>query len=148
MPRLPLLAAVCLSATLAAAPRGHAQEWSPPSRDMPTMPLAADMRADWLGPRAPWFSGIEPFAGVGASQLALTGDRRRGSDHLQIARFSRGPVPVVVWSDRNGDGRADIIEIYKAGGVIIQLIDVDYSGQANVLRVYDARGALLREDRL
>jgi hypothetical protein len=54
----------------------------------------------------------------------------------------------MVWQDRNGDGRADIVEIFRGGGVIVQVIDADYDGQANVLRRYDSGGALLREERL
>jgi hypothetical protein len=54
----------------------------------------------------------------------------------------------VVWQDRNGDGRADLLEIYRGSGVIVQLIDADYDGQANVLRVYAADGTLIREERL
>jgi hypothetical protein len=52
----------------------------------------------------------------------------------------------MVWSDRNGDSRADIVEIYKSGGVIIQLIDADFDGSANVMRIYDAGGKLLRQE--
>ncbi|HEX6070682.1 MAG TPA: hypothetical protein VFZ18_12680, partial [Longimicrobiaceae bacterium] len=67
---------------------------------------------------------------------------------VQVVRFTSGPLPVVIWSDRNGDDRADIIEIFRSGGVIIQLIDADYDGRANVLRTYDSDGELVRQERL
>jgi hypothetical protein len=122
--------------------------WRPPTTEMPTMPRSAELQGDWIGANATWFAGVEAVSGVATSRLRASGERRRGSDHLQIARFAMGPLPVVVWSDRNGDDRADMIEIYRSGGVIVQLIDADYSGRANVLRIYDERGTLLREERL
>lgn len=140
------LPALLLSAPAPAA--AQAGEWRPPSTEMPMMPRVVDLSGDWLGPRASWFNGVEGVSGVAPGRLAAGGDRRRGSDYLQVARFGDGPVPVVVWSDRNSDDRADMIEIYRTGGMIIQLIDADYDGRANVLRVYDAGGRLLREDRL
>lgn len=123
-------------------------DWRPPDRAMPMMPRVADLTGDWLGPRDAWFQGVPGIAGVQPTALRAAGERRAGSDYAQIARFNSGPLPVVVWSDRNGDDRADLIEIFRQGGVIIQLIDADYDGTANVLRVYDATGKLLREDRL
>jgi hypothetical protein len=127
---------------------GRAQSWRPPSNEMPLMPRAAEIRGDWLGPRAAWFQGLDGVAGVGASGLRASGDARSGSEHVQVVRFTSGPLPVVIWSDRNGDDRADIIEIFRSGGVIIQLIDADYDGRANVLRTYDADGELVRQERL
>jgi hypothetical protein len=52
------------------------------------------------------------------------------------------PVPVAVWSDRNGDGKSDMIEIYRRGQVAFQLIDADYDGTANVIREYNAAGGV------
>ena len=123
-------------------------DWRPPSRQMPPMPTRADLGGDWLSPRGDWFQGLDRVAGVAASGLRAAGEPTGGSGAIQIARFMNGPIPAVVWSDRNGDSRADMIEIYRSGGVIVQLIDVDYDGAANVLRVYDASGALLREERM
>lgn len=128
---------------------GSAQgSWRPPSSEMPLMPRAAEIRGDWLGPRAAWFQGLDGVAGVAASGLRASGDARSGSEHVQVVRFTSGPLPVVIWSDRNGDDRADIIEIFRSGGVIIQLIDADYDGRANVLRTYDSDGELARQERL
>jgi hypothetical protein len=150
MPRIPLLAALVLALSLLVAPRAEAQgatDWRPPGRAMPMMPLMAELSGDWLGPRAAWFRGTEGISGIAVSQLRPMGEKGAG-DHAQVVRFNGGPIPAVVWSDRNGDNRADMIEIFRTGGVIIQVIDADFDGQANVLRVYDASGRLLREERL
>ena len=145
MSRLLLLVSLLLLAPMAASAQA---DWRPPSARMPAMPTAAEIRGDWLGSRADWFRGLDGVAGVSASGLRASGEPRAGSDQVQIARFTSGPLPVVIWSDRNGDGRADIIEIFRSGGVIIQLIDADYDGSANVIRTYDADGELLRQDRM
>jgi hypothetical protein len=115
---------------------------------MPMMPRQADLRGDWLTPRKAWFQGVDGVSGAATTSLRATGEARPGSDYLQMVRFTSGPLPVVVWSDRNGDGRADIVEIYKSGGVIIQVVDADFDGSANVMRVYDSGGKLLRQEGL
>jgi|GEM_PF-922599 len=151
MRRIPrLLALLALPALLAAVPDLSAQaaEWRPPSTEMPMMPRADELQNNWIAANGRWFRGVEAATGVSVSRLRGSGERRRGSEYLQIARFGDGPLPVVIWSDRNGDDRADMIEIYRSSSVIFQLIDADYSGRANVLRVYDEAGKLLREDRL
>ncbi len=123
-------------------------DWRPPSPQMPQMPSETDLGGDWLSAHATWFEGVDRAAGVAVSGLRPVGETRRGSATMQVARFMNGPIPAVVWSDRNDDGRADMIEILRSGGVIIQLIDADYDGAANVLRLYDASGKLLREERM
>jgi hypothetical protein len=143
-----LVLAPLLTMTGAGELSAQTPNWRPPSTEMPMMPRAAELQNDWMSANAAWFSGVEAVSGVAPERLRAGGDRRRGSEHLQIVRFGMGPLPVVIWSDRNGDDRADMIEIFRSGGVIIQLIDADYSGRANVLRVYDESGALVREDRL
>src|SRR5690606_7193267 len=105
-------------------------------------------RGDWLGSHSEWFRGLDGIAGVSASSLRASGEPRGGSEHVQIARFTSGPLPVVVWSDRNGDDRADMVEIYRSGGVIIQVIDADYDGNANVIRRYGPGGDLLSQERM
>jgi hypothetical protein len=125
-----------------------AQSWTPPTLDMPVMPEIAELSGNWLDPRAPWFDGVSGISGVEPRELGAVGEPRPGSSQAQVVRFSSGPLPVVVWSDRNGDTRADMVEIYKTGNIIIQVIDADYDGRANVLRVYDAAGTLLSEERL
>lgn len=132
----------------APAARAQAPSWRPPAREMPQMPRISELRGDWMGPRAAWFQSTDGVTGVAPASLRAAGEARSGSDVAQIARFGSGPVPAIVWSDRNGDGRADMIELFHSGGVIVQLIDADYDGGANVMRVYDARGKLLREDRM
>jgi hypothetical protein len=141
-----LFALVLFALPLLLARPAQAQEWRPPSRQMPAMPRIAELQGDWLTPRQAWFRGVEAIAGVAPSRLRAQGEPRSGSGFLHIVRFSDGPVPVVVWSDIDADSRADMVEIFRRGGVIIQLIDADRDGSANVLRVYDASGALVRED--
>ena len=125
-----------------------AQEWSPPSRQMPDMPRVAELRADWLAPRAAWFQDVEQLSGVAPARLRADGEPRSGQGLLHIARFLSGAIPVVIWVDLNADGRADTVEILRSGTVVVQLIDADRDGRANVLRIYDAAGTLLREERM
>lgn len=130
------LAAVLVAAAGAAAQ----QEWTPPTRTMPEMPAAASLQGEWRGTLAAWFSGADqPLEGVRA--LGEGGARPR------LVRFMGGSRPVATWTDRNGDGRADLIEVFRGGAVAFQLIDADYDGNANVLRTYDASGGLAREQR-
>jgi hypothetical protein len=138
--RLGLVAALTAVAVLAAV-RLRAQDWSPPSRDMPQMPASSELSGGWRGGLASWFRGADE---------ALDGIRALGEGggaRPRMVRFMGGSRPVAAWTDRNGDGRADMVEIYRGGAVAYQLIDADYDGTANVLRVYDASGALARENR-
>lgn len=134
---------------LPSAAQGQAvPQWSPPTRDMPAMPRMAELQGDWLGGVEAWFSGVEQVSGVSPARLRAVGEARQGSERAQIVRFTSGPLPVAVWSDRNGDGRLDMLELYRGGTMVIQLIDADYDGRANVMRIHDASGALVREERL
>ncbi|MDR0786523.1 MAG: hypothetical protein LBG44_01415 [Gemmatimonadota bacterium] len=126
---------------------GSAQEWRPGTRQMPQMPELSELSGDWLSPRAVWFNGVAAASGVSPEDLRAVGEPRRGTRITQVVRFNSGPVPVVVWQDRNADGVADIIEILRSGGVVFQLIDADYDGQANVLRSYNSSGKLTNETR-
>lgn len=137
-----------LALSLAAADTATAQDWRPPSRAMPTMPQASEVSPTWMAARSDWFRGAAGAVGVDASTLRITGEGRQAGGQVQVVRANAGPLPVIVWQDRNGDARADLIEIFRSGSVIIQLIDADYDGTANVLRVYDASGSLMREDRM
>lgn len=145
-----LLAALAVASALCApaALRAQGPNWRPPSQVMPQMPSRAELRSDWLGPRASWFQGVESVSGATLDSLTPIGEGRPGSDVAQMVRFTSGPFPVVVWSDRNADGRADMIEIYKSGGMIIQLIDANFDTRADVMRVYDSAGKLLRQERM
>lgn len=147
MSRTALLALGLLGLTLAARPAG-AQEWRPPSRQMPTMPEISELAGDWLTPRNAWFTGVPSISGVQPGELRAVGQARSGSPLAQVVHFYRGPLPVVVWQDRNGDGRSDIIEIYRRGALVVQIIDADYDGLANVMRIYSSGGSLSREDKL
>jgi hypothetical protein len=129
-----------LAAVLFAAGLGAQQDWTPPSRQMPAMPSAASLQGEWRGSLAAWFGGADQ---------ALDGVRAlgEGGSPPRLVRFMGGSRPVASWTDRNGDGRADLIEVFRGGAVAYQLIDADYDGNANVLRVYDSTGALAREQR-
>jgi len=136
-----IAAAVAALAVLAAVRLGAQQEWSPPSREMPQMPPSSDLSGGWRGTLAAWFRGTdEGLAGIRAMGEG-------GGARPRMVRFMGGARPVAAWTDRNGDGRADMVEVYRGGALAYQLIDVDYDGTANVLRVYDATGALARENR-
>jgi hypothetical protein len=147
MPRFVLVVFAVLFLSAVATP-ASAQDYRPSWRQMPQMPSMGELSGDWLGPRADWFNGTSRISGVAPAELTPVGQARGGSRQAQVVHFNSGPVPAVVWQDRNGDGNADIVEIYRAGGVIVQVIDADYDGQANVLRIYDASGTLTREERL
>ena len=135
-----LAALVAVGAVYAVRLRAQ-QEWSPPSRQMPEMPATAALGGNWRSSLGAWFGGAGDLNGVRA--LGEGSGGRTG-----FVRFVGGSRPLATWTDRNGDGRADLIEIYRNGALAYQLIDADYDGNANVLRVYDARGALAREQRL
>ena len=70
-----------------------------------------------------------------------------GGARPRFVRFTAEMRPVQQWSDRNGDGRADLVEVYRNGALAYRLVDADYDGRANVLRVYGSSGALAREER-
>lgn len=137
------------AAVLALPYIGTAQtDWRPPTPQMPEMPRIAELRGNWMSPRAIWFQGVDRVSGVAPGELRASGEPGSGTGSLHIARFSAGPVPVVVWSDRNGDARCDLIEIFRDGGVVVQVIDPDYDGTAEFIRLYDTSGALVRQDRM
>jgi hypothetical protein len=142
MQRFHTAAGLVLAAlTLAAAPYRPMQEWTPPSRQMPQMPASGDLDGGWQGALGAWFSGT----GVAVDQVRASGEG--GGARPRFIRFTAQMRPVETWSDRNGDGRADMIEVFRGGGRAFQLVDSDYDGRANVLRVYDASGGLAREER-
>lgn len=137
-------AAVAAGLSLVAFATLRAQEsWSPPSSEMPDMPGSSALGGEWRGTLAAWFRGAGALDGVRA-----VGDGVSSARRARLVRFVGGERPVATWTDRNGDGRADMIEVFRDGAVAYQLIDADYDGTANVLRVYDASGALAREQRL
>jgi hypothetical protein len=145
---LAFIAIVTVLASPAAVEGQNASQWRPPTSQMPQMPTTASLQGNWQSELSGWFRGVDAVSGVDTQNLRASGSPRAGSDRTQLVRFMAGPVPVVVWTDRNSDGRADMIEIYRGGTAVIQLIDADYSGVANVLRSYDASGGLVREERL
>lgn len=136
-----IAAAVAALAVLAATRLRAQQDWSPPSRDMPQMPASAELSGGWRGSLGAWFRGTDE----GLDGIRALGEG--GGGRPRMVRFMGGARPVAAWTDRNGDGRADLVEVYRGGALAFQLVDADYDGTANVLRVYDASGALARENR-
>jgi hypothetical protein len=130
-----------LAALVGAAPLRAGQEWSPPSRQMPQMPATADLAGGWRGSLGSWFGGL----GVSVAGVRAEGDG--GGARPRFVRFTADMRPVEQWSDRNGDGRADLVEVYRNGALAYRLVDADYDGTANSLRAYDASGAVSREER-
>jgi hypothetical protein len=140
------------SVLLFGADRAQAQtpaaEWSPPGREMPAMPTIAELQGNWQGAVGAWFRGVDQVSGIAAAEVRATGETTPGSARAKFIRFSAGPRTVAVWTDRNGDGRADMLELYRNGAVVVQVVDADYSGTADVVRLYDGGGKLAREERL
>ena len=141
MKRHHVIAAAAAGAVLLviASRPARAQDWTPPTREMPAMPAASEVNDGWAGGQGRWF--IAGGSGVKA--------RAEGSGaRARFVRFSGADMrTLAAWSDRNGDGRCDMVEVYRDGALAAQLIDPDYDGTANVMRVY-ADGKLVREERL
>ncbi|MDB4948991.1 MAG: hypothetical protein JWM27_1640 [Gemmatimonadetes bacterium] len=125
-----------------------AAQWSPPGREMPQMPTIAELQGNWQGAVGGWFTGVEGVSGIPLAGVRATGETTAGSARAKFIRFSAGARTVAVWTDRNGDGRADMVELFRAGAPVVQVVDADFNGSADVLRLYDASGALARESRL
>ena len=136
--RLVIAAATLL---LAGAAERRAQEWTPPSRTMPEMPTAATLGGSWQGGLDGWFPG-------GTGGVSARGEGAGAQGRLQYARFTGGVRPVATWSDRNRDGRCDMLEIFRSGALAYRLVDADYDGTADVLVAYDASGNVVKETRL
>lgn len=130
-----------LAALIGAAPYRPGQEWSPPSRQMPQMPASGELAGGWRGSLGSWFGGL----GVSLADVRAGGEG--GGARPRFVRFTAEMRPVEQWSDRNGDGRADLVDVYRNGALAYRLVDADYDGTANSLRVYDGSGAVAREER-
>ncbi|HEU0076854.1 MAG TPA: hypothetical protein VFQ76_04340 [Longimicrobiaceae bacterium] len=139
-------AVVALAVLTAVRLRAQQQDWTPPSRDMPEMPASSQLSGGWRGGLGSWFHGV----GEGLDAIRADGEglsRDAGGSRPRFVRFMGGARPVAEWTDRNGDGRADLVEVFRNGALAYRLIDADYDGTANVLRAYDASGAVAREQR-
>ena len=123
-------------------------EWDPPAREMPTMPLMAELAGDWRSTLQLWFRGVDRVSGVALAEITAAGEPGPARDRAHLVRFSGELIPVALWTDRNGDGRLDMLELFRDGAVAIQLVDANYDGAADVLRVLDPSGALLSQRRM
>jgi hypothetical protein len=141
-------AAVLVMGADRAGAQTPAVEWSPPGSAMPAMPTIAELQANWQGATGGWFSGVDRVSGIGLGEVRATGETTPGSARAKFIRFSAGPRPVAVWTDRNGDGKADMVELYRSGALVVQVVDADYNGTADVVRLYDSAGNLARENKL
>jgi hypothetical protein len=141
-------AAVLLFGTGRLAAQAPAAQWSPPGSAMPGMPTIAELQGNWQGLTGGWFNGVESVSGIPVGQVRATGETTPGSARAKFIRFSAGPRTVAVWTDRNGDGKADMVELYRGGAVVVQVVDADFNGAADVVRLYDAAGQLARENRM
>src|SRR5690606_17678383 len=70
-------------------------------------------------PKSNWRRQMKTRAERNAEQALPRAELCEG-DQVLIARCKSGPLSRVVWRVRDGDGRADIVEILRSGGVIIQ----------------------------
>ncbi|HEX8432936.1 MAG TPA: hypothetical protein VF625_16740 [Longimicrobium sp.] len=139
MNRKHIFAALAGVAVLALIARpARAQDWRPPTRQMPSMPASAEVGGGWAAGQSAWFL-------PGASDVRAAAEG--GGARARFVRFTGGMRPVAAWTDRNGDGRADMVELFRSGAVAVQLLDPDYDGTADVMRVYDG-ARLVREERL
>jgi hypothetical protein len=141
-------ATVLLFGAGTARAQAPAVSWTPPGRDMPAMPTIAELQGNWQGAVGGWFRGVEQVSGIPMANVRATGETTAGSARAKFIRFSAGARTVAVWTDRNGDGRADMVELYRDGAEVVQVVDADYNGSADVVRLYDASGKLAREDRM
>lgn len=142
MKRHHVAAAVAVGAVLlvAASRPARAQEWRPASKSMPAMPAPGDVNEAWVGRQGGWLAG--GTSGISARPEGVAAGKAR------FVRFNGQDMRMAgAWSDRNGDGRCDMVEVYRDGALAAQLLDPAYSGTASVLRVY-ADGKLVREERL
>lgn len=152
--RTVLLAGIALGALLVIPGTTHAQSspaqsWRPPAREMPMMPSTGDLQGDpRSGPLAPWLRGIDEVAGIDAASLRASGEAGPRGGRTRFVRITSGARPVATFSDRNGDGRADMIELFRGSIVVLQLIDADFDGRADAVRYLDEKGTLVREDRM
>lgn len=135
---------------LAAALPAHAQDpgWRPSSTSMPAMPRMTELQGGWQNSVGPWLQEITRFSGVPAGEVRALGETTGGSDQARFVRFAQGYFTLGTWNDRNGDGRCDMIELYRDKVLRVQLIDANQDGRIDVVRYHDASGKFIREDPL
>lgn len=134
-----LAAVVAALAVLAAVRLGAQQDWSPPSREMPQMPPKSELGGGWRASLAAWFRGADE----GMDGIRAQGEG--GGARPQLVRFMGGARPVAEWTDRNGDGRADLVAEYKDGQLARVRRDTNFDGAPDVWSFYRG-GQLVREE--
>ncbi|MDQ3556835.1 MAG: hypothetical protein M3409_08670 [Gemmatimonadota bacterium] len=144
MKRLPIFLAILVAAIFAAAAPGSAQEWTLPTRQMPAMPRMAEMAGGWQEGAGAWAASAQQLSGVSVGQMRAIGDAAPRGDRAGFVRFTGEARPVATWADRNGDGRADMVELFRNGVLAVQVIDADYDGRVNAVRHFDASGKPVR----
>lgn len=129
-----------------APPRAAAQDWQPPSRSMPAMPRAADLAGSWRSATGAWGGSLQRMSGVPLAEIRAAAEATDRKDPPTFVRFTGAARPVAAWSDRNGDGTADLVELFRGGAKAAEVIDADFDGRADAVRHFDRSGKLLRTD--
>ncbi len=137
---------IMASALLGIGTPAAAQGWSLPTREMPMMPAMAELPGSWQGSAGAWAGAAARLAGVSAGAIRGAGEAASGSERAAFVRFTSDARPVATWTDRNGDGRADMLELFRGGIIAVQVVDADYDGRADAIRHFDASGKPLRTE--
>ncbi len=141
-----LFSMISAGALLAAGTPANAQEWTLPTRQMPAMPAMSALPSGWQGAAGAWTAAAARLAGVPAGQIRGAGEAAGGSGRAAFVRFTGDARPVATWTDRNGDGRCDVLELFRSGILAVQVVDADYDGQADAIRHFDSAGKPLRTE--
>lgn len=131
---------------LAVGNPADAQGWTLPTRAMPMMPTMANLPGGWQGSAGAWAGAAARLAGVSAGAIRGAGEAASGSERTAFVRFTSEARPVATWTDRNGDGRSDMVELFRGGILAVQVVDADYDGQADAVRHFDSSGKPLRTE--
>lgn len=107
---------------------------------MPNMPRMGELAGSWRSSAGAWGASAERLSGTPSAGMRATGDAAQKGDRASFVRFTGDARPVATWTDRNGDGKADLVELFRNGTVVYQVIDADYDGKADAVRHHDGSG--------